>query len=184
MDHAWNLQVSRLSWIWVILIASSCFLQKTANSDALSGLWIKVWQSAFRAVPSQYTSRVACHLLDLLLRLGLVPYSEVSPSLDAMLQSPELAGPALLCDSSVSFWISVLSIGATERHGSTEGYAERILRWLFKKWTPSKSNIRPSKSWLTRKRFIWWSYLCFNGCNWYPFVRYHSVVSFLLVHLL
>jgi ataxia telangiectasia mutated family protein len=122
---------------WVLLSFCQCAHQKHASSSRLDVLWTQVWELAARLIPSTLSSRAASHVLDTLLRQGLVQYSQVSKSIDQMLAVSELSGPAVLGESSVSLWISSLSLRLAENPGSSRGLSEKLLRWLFKKWTPS-----------------------------------------------
>jgi serine-protein kinase ATM len=122
---------------WGLLVLCQVALHKKSGSPSLSGKWLQVWELAARLVPSSNTSRVACYVLDVLLRANIVPYSAVSHSLNHMLEVAELSGPAILAESSVSFWISFLTLKLSENPSSSRGLAEKLLRWLFRNWTPS-----------------------------------------------
>jgi ataxia telangiectasia mutated family protein len=118
----------------------SCAFQVTSKAHQLSANWHQVWQLASGAVSSLQTSRAACFLLNQLLELELVQFSAVSQSLDAMLQLSDIAGPAALADSSVRFWRSVVQRKLSENPSASSGLPEKLLQWLFTKWTPSKTS--------------------------------------------
>jgi serine-protein kinase ATM len=122
---------------WALLSLSQCALHAKSHSPNLSPKWLQVWELTTRLVPSPDSSRAACHLLDTLLKHKHVLYPIVSQSLDNMLEMSELSGPAVLSDSSTSLWMTYLSMRLTENPTSSKGIAEKLLRWLFKKWTPS-----------------------------------------------
>jgi ataxia telangiectasia mutated family protein len=119
----------------------SCTLQANSKAHQLSANWHQVWQLASGAISSLQTSRAACFLLNQLLELELVQFSAVSQSLDAMLQLSDIAGPAVLADSSVRFWQSVVQRKLSENPSASSGLPEKLLQWLFTKWTPSKTSL-------------------------------------------
>ena len=83
------------------------------------------------------TSRAACHLMDVILRLNIVPFSAISETVQAMLLSIELNGPALLTETSSSFLTTIIRERIQENPTHFHSTAERILNWLLSKWTPS-----------------------------------------------
>jgi ataxia telangiectasia mutated family protein len=117
-----------------------CSLQVTSKLPQLSSMWQQVWQLASGAVSSLQTSRASCFLLNHLLQSELVEFAAVSPSLDSMLQLSEIAGPAALADSSIRFWQTVVHKKLSENPSASTGLSEKLLQWLFTKWTPSKNS--------------------------------------------
>jgi len=113
-------------------------LQPCARNEALRLCWVSAWQSASRAVTSISNSRAACHLMDVLLRLGIVPFSAVSETAQSMLLSIELSGPALLTESSSSFLTTLIRERVTENPTNFNSTAERILNWTLSRWTPGR----------------------------------------------
>jgi hypothetical protein len=128
------------------LKSHSCTLQVTSKAHQLSANWHQIWQLASGAVSSLQTSRAACFLLNQLLELELIHFSAVSQSLDAMLQLSDIAGPAALADSSIRFWQSVVQRKLSENPSASSGLPEKLLQWLFTKWTPSKTSVNISIS--------------------------------------
>lgn len=123
---------------YAALTCCSCTFQLNASSSKLVPIWLQVWQLASGAVTSLHTSRAACFLLDRLLRLELVEFSTVSQSTGTMLQLSEIAGPAVLAESSIRFWQTVVRKKLTENPSAITGLSEKLLQWLFSKWSPSK----------------------------------------------
>lgn len=82
--------------------------------------------------------RTACHLMDVLLRLNIVPFSAVSETVQSMLLSIELSGPALLTETSSSLMTTIIRERTKENPTHFNSTSERILNWLLSKWTPSK----------------------------------------------
>lgn len=104
-------------------------------------LWITAWQVASRLVTSVPHSRAACHAMNALLQARRVAYKEVAESLEAMMLSAGLNGPALLSDSALALWSTASHMRAAYNPGGTTlaGY-ENMLGWIINKWNPSKSS--------------------------------------------
>jgi ataxia telangiectasia mutated family protein len=75
--------------------------------------------------------------MDVLLKLKVVPFAAVSGTVQSMLMSVELSGPALLTESSSSLMTTVMMERMAENPTHYNQTAERILNWLMSKWTPS-----------------------------------------------
>jgi ataxia telangiectasia mutated family protein len=116
---------------------SRAALQQTATGATLKPYWTSAWQSASRAATSLSTCRAACHLMDVLLKLHIVPFSAVSDNVQSLLLSIELSGPALLVETSSSLMTTIMRQRAHENPTHFNATSERILSWLFSKWTPS-----------------------------------------------
>ncbi|KAF1847137.1 uncharacterized protein K460DRAFT_331825 [Cucurbitaria berberidis CBS 394.84] len=123
--------------VWAMIGLAGAALQPSARHATLLPYWISAWQSASRAVTSISISRAACHLMDVLLRLGIVPFSAVSETVQSMLVSIELSGPALLTETSSSLLTTIIRERIKENPTHFNSTAERILNWLLNKWTPS-----------------------------------------------
>jgi ataxia telangiectasia mutated family protein len=108
-------------------------LQRNAAHATLKPYWISAWQSASRAATSISVSRAACHLMDVLLKLQVVPFSTVSDIAQSMLLSIE---------SSSSLLTTIMRERIQENPTHFNATSERILSWLFSKWTPSKWDRR------------------------------------------
>jgi ataxia telangiectasia mutated family protein len=76
--------------------------------------------------------------MDVLLNLHIVPFSVVSDNVQSMLLSIELSGPALLTETSSSLMATMMRERIHENPTHFNATSERILSWLFNKWTPSK----------------------------------------------
>lgn len=83
--------------------------------------------------------------MDILLRLKIVPFSAVSELVQSMLLSIEIAGPALVTETSSSLLVTLLRERTAENPTYFDLTADRILYWLFSKWTPSKA-YRPHQN--------------------------------------
>jgi ataxia telangiectasia mutated family protein len=84
--------------------------------------------------------------MDVLLRLNIVPFSAVSETVQSMLLSIELTGPASLTETSSSLLITILQERIKENPTHFNTTAERVLNWLLSKWTPSKCSSHPFAS--------------------------------------
>jgi serine-protein kinase ATM len=123
------------------LIYARAAHQPIAKQVRLTLLWTTAWQSASRAISSTPTSRAASHLMNVLLKLRIIPFSSVSDSVQRMLLSIELNGPAVLTDTSSAFLNTIIRERVQENPTHFDPTSERILSWLFSKWTPSKSPL-------------------------------------------
>ncbi|KAF2848137.1 hypothetical protein T440DRAFT_556925 [Plenodomus tracheiphilus IPT5] len=128
--------------VWAMIGLAGAALQPHARNELLKSYWISAWQSASRAVTSISNSRAACHLMDILLRLEIVPFSAISGTAQSMLLSIELSGPALLTESSSSFLTTLVRERIAENPTNFNSTAERILNWTLSKWTPGSWSDR------------------------------------------
>ncbi|KAF2259280.1 hypothetical protein CC78DRAFT_621172 [Lojkania enalia] len=122
---------------WAMIAIAAAAFQQCSSSSSLSSYWISAWQSASRVVTSISSSRAACHLMDVLLKLDIVPFSAVSETLQTMLLSIELSGPVILTETSSALLTTLIQKRVAENPTHYNQTAERILNWLFSKWTPS-----------------------------------------------
>lgn len=83
-------------------------------------------------------SRAASHLMDVLLKLEIVPFTAVSDTIQSMLVSIEMTGPSILTESSSSLLTTIVRERMKENPTHFNQTAERIVSWVFSKWTPSK----------------------------------------------
>lgn len=90
-------------------------------------------------VTSPTHSRAACHLLHALLAKGLVKYHNVAEAVSAIITSPELSGPAILADSTLSLMTHLLHIRNMEMPGASSTASQTVIRWAFSRWNPSKA---------------------------------------------
>jgi serine-protein kinase ATM len=121
---------------WAMLALANCASLPTAKDFVQ--IWPRVWDLASRAIPAKTTARSASLLLDVVLHRKLVDYSIVAQSFENMLQFAELTGPGIIAESTISFWMTTLQTISQEAPGNTKGLHEKLLRWMFSKWTPSK----------------------------------------------
>lgn len=84
--------------------------------------------------------------MDIILRLGLVDYNAIAEIADAIVSSVELHAPAVLSESSCSMWLTIFDVRNSQSPHSSQVTADRMLRWLFSKWTPSEYKRSHSSS--------------------------------------
>jgi ataxia telangiectasia mutated family protein len=80
--------------------------------------------------------------MDVLLKLEILPFSAVSDTAQSMLLSIELSGPALFTETSASLLTTILRERVHENPTHFHPTSERILSWLFSRWTPSKCFLK------------------------------------------
>lgn len=76
--------------------------------------------------------------MDAILSFRLVPFSSITESVNSLIASTEVNGPAALTDSALPFWRILLHVRTLENPGACFATSERILHWLFSKWSPGK----------------------------------------------
>ncbi|KAJ4290197.1 Serine/threonine-protein kinase tel1 [Kalmusia sp. IMI 367209] len=74
--------------------------------------------------------------MNVLLRLEVLPFSAISANVQSMLLSIELSGPALLTETSSALMTTLIRERVRENPTNYDLTAERLLSWLFGKWTP------------------------------------------------
>ena len=109
-----------------------------AGTVELGPSWLQAWKLCARQVTSSATCRAASFLMARLLDHGLVDYSEVKDLAEAMLSSVDVNGPVDAVDTTIGFWAVVATFRAKDHLGSAYDGIERVLRWLFMRWSPSK----------------------------------------------
>ncbi|KAF2678581.1 hypothetical protein K458DRAFT_394860 [Lentithecium fluviatile CBS 122367] len=122
---------------WAMIGLATAAFQQASKAPSLSSYWVSAWNTASRAVTTLSSSRTACHFMDVLLKLHIVPFSVVSETVQTMLLSIELSGPALLSETSSALMVTLIRERINENPTHYNVTAERVLSWLLSKWTPS-----------------------------------------------
>jgi hypothetical protein len=73
-----------------------------------------------------------------MLQFKLIPLDAATPFLGNMLRYSELNGPAVLCESSISLWMLSIRTLISVNPSGASGMMEKLLRWIFNKWTPGE----------------------------------------------
>ncbi|RPA92726.1 hypothetical protein L873DRAFT_1708634, partial [Choiromyces venosus 120613-1] len=116
--------------------SEDCAFSKSASDPSHRPVWNQIWQLCARYSANQATCRAACHLMRIILAVDLVPYTEISKEVDAVILSIDLSGPANVVDSSLAVWCLILEKRNTVAHSSILQPGERLLQWLISKWRP------------------------------------------------
>ena len=74
-----------------------------------------------------------------LLNQGHVQYKDVINTIDLMAASADLNGPIDCVDSTCTLWSVILLLRARHNPGLAFETSEHVLRWLCRRWRPSKS---------------------------------------------
>lgn len=77
--------------------------------------------------------------MDVILKLEIIPFTDVSDTVQSMLLSIELTGPSFVTDTSSSLLKTIVRERMKENPTHFNQTAEKILSWIFSKWTPSRS---------------------------------------------
>ena len=76
--------------------------------------------------------------MGIILDTGLVDFADITELVDGMVASADMNGPAVFADSSVTLWSTFISLKGRQNHGMIHNIIERVLRWLFTKWSPGR----------------------------------------------
>ena len=130
------------------------FQQKHERSD----IWANCWRIASRAITSSHLCRPACHLLACLLRWRLVEYREIRDSLENMVSSVDLNGPAEISDSACQFWCLAFQLRARHAPSTTYSTSKQICQWMYTRWKPGKFSIHSFKTRHSLEDEVWHSF--------------------------
>ena len=127
----------------LINVARSSSYQNAACTAGLKDAWLQVWRLSSRSVTSSVACRAACHVMSVVLDRGLIEFPDITELVDGMVSSADVNGPAVFADSSVTLWSMFISLKERENHGMIHNIGDRVLRWLFTKWSPGRlSRVR------------------------------------------
>ncbi|EMC97804.1 hypothetical protein BAUCODRAFT_31809 [Baudoinia panamericana UAMH 10762] len=127
---------------WALLALASCASQTNASDDALTDRWGNIWQLAGRAMTNAATSRAACHLLHLMLRLELGQHGAATDFMHTLSESIDLGGPATLSDAGMQLLARIIERSLDLRRSSASKLAEGGLNWLLKGFAPGRLTDR------------------------------------------
>ena len=141
---------------WAMLVLTRCAVSVTSRevnfiniissaadwlcipSSHLQGFWLQTWQLAARCVTSSTTCRAACQLMAVLLKKEHVQYKQVVGTVDLMIASVDLNGPVDCVDAACTLWSVIMLLRGRENLGLVFETSEHILRWLCRRWRPSR----------------------------------------------
>ena len=112
---------------------------------------MQCWKLGARGITSLSVCRCACHLMIGLLQRNVIEYREVNDTMDSMLASVDLSGPALFCDSSARLWCALIQVKARHAPALVYQASQRILNWLIVRWRPCKFQL--SRFWTDTNLF-------------------------------
>lgn len=72
----------------------------------------------------------------ILLENDLVRYTDVADLADAIVNSPELNGPAQCDGAATRLWIILLNLRRQGNLNSESETSRMVVQWLFKRWSP------------------------------------------------
>lgn len=120
----------------------SCTGQK-AFAEEGSIDWIQLWHIGARALTFNATCRAAAAQLHAMLAANLVEYHQIAESVDTIITSADINGPAILCDSSIFLMIHLLNTRVIEVPGTSLIACQHVTRWLFARWNPGTVASHP-----------------------------------------
>ncbi|GBF60735.1 serine/threonine-protein kinase [Trichophyton mentagrophytes] len=95
---------------WSIVAIASLTSCQYAKYDQLKETWLQAWELGVRNISSPAISRAVCHFMALSIHSKLLSYSDIARTLDSLVSSADLNGPANLNDSSLNLWVNVLEL--------------------------------------------------------------------------
>jgi serine-protein kinase ATM len=75
--------------------------------------------------------------MNVLFEEGLVKYTAVADTIEAMFSSVDLDGPAILADSSLLLCSALIKQCTSDNPAAVNELSDRAVHWLFSKWKPS-----------------------------------------------
>ncbi len=112
--------------------------QPTAGGEILEVFWLRVWRLVARNITFSMTCKAACQLMAVILEDGLVQYASITDIVDGLISSPELNGPSECDGAATRLWAILLHLRRLENLSSDFETPVKVLRWLFKRWSPGK----------------------------------------------
>ncbi|EJT81195.1 hypothetical protein GGTG_01179 [Gaeumannomyces tritici R3-111a-1] len=131
---------------WAMIACASYAAFPLGKDVSLTTSWSQIWQVAVRSVSHQGTSRAACALLHSILESDLLPYHEIADSVNTIITTADISGPAVLVDASLVLMLHLLHLRNTMLPGASQATRSHITRWLFSKWNPADYTYATSHS--------------------------------------
>ena len=107
-----------------------------ASAPKIKDVWLQAWRSCARLIPKTASCRAACHLMAVLIERQKVDFSSISDTIDLVLSSVDLHGPADFCDSSAHLWVCVNRLRAQHQPALVQDTSAKTLQWLLARWRP------------------------------------------------
>ncbi|KAM5467426.1 Serine/threonine-protein kinase tel1 [Microsporum audouinii] len=119
---------------WSIVAIASITSCENAKSDKLKGRWLQAWELNVRHISSPAISRVVCHFMSVSMHSKLLHYSDIAHTLDSLVSSADLNGPASLNDSALCLWVNILELWSQVNATQSQGLTKQACGWLRNKW--------------------------------------------------
>ncbi|WEW61049.1 Serine/threonine-protein kinase tel1 [Emydomyces testavorans] len=120
---------------WTMIAIASIASCDCVSSAVLRTSWAQIWELASRALPSVGTTRAACTLMCTILHSKLLDYVHVVNTIESIISSVGLNGPASLTDSSLCLWRTMMEWRSRANPAQSQEMAKQICGWLKITWT-------------------------------------------------
>ena len=117
--------------------------------EDLIDTWRQVWSIAARSVSQPAISRASCFALKTILEADILPRHALTDDLNGFVVTADINGPAILCDTSLSFMSYLLQERNVRLPNGSQVTSSHIIRWAFLKWNPSELHFLYSGVWHT-----------------------------------
>jgi ataxia telangiectasia mutated family protein len=97
--------------------------------------WTQVWELTVRTIASPGTARAACDLAATILHSELLDYPDIADTVESMLSSVELNGPAIITDSALALWSVMIDLRFKANPAQSQDMAKQVCAWLKAVWT-------------------------------------------------
>lgn len=120
------------SWAMIALATLTRHLKYVKPEHSAD--WLDIWELCNRRISSNATCSASCYLLERILSLGLIPFSEALNFIDQMIIYVDTIGPFKVTESSIRLWRSILVKykSVPSAHGRVD-IPEQVCRWIFAK---------------------------------------------------
>lgn len=120
-----------------LLTVISCVPFPDATNDQID-VWRQLWHLTTRAISVPGTSRAGCVLLHAILEMDILPYHIISDDVNNIVTTPDVNGPSVLCDASITLMLLILHVRNSRIPSASQNTCHHIIRWTFLRWSPGK----------------------------------------------
>jgi ataxia telangiectasia mutated family protein len=75
------------------------------------------------------------------LKARLLTNHELAGDINQIITTADISGPAVLVDSSLVLMLGLLRLRNTMFPNASQATSNHVIRWVFIKWNPGKSNV-------------------------------------------
>ena len=122
---------------WALLALASLAAQISSRENTVRSAWSALVPQIARLLTVDQCSRPASYLLFVLLDLDVLPYGDIADTVVAILDSLELQGPTSINDASLALLGWLMEARAADNPTTATATAERLISWIFQKWSPN-----------------------------------------------